>query len=919
MKKSILLFIPVFSILLLAPKKLVASESPVSFLRNEGQWPDNILYQGTNLPINIYFMKDGLSFAQSGEEEENEIGEEEYPFIVWNLKFLYRNANMQVTGDDERESKISYLYGNDTSKWVIHPAEYSVLHYRQMYRHIDMDFYGNENSLKYDYVIHQGGNVNSIRACFEGIEGLSVNEDGELEIATAYGIQVQKAPFAYQAINSIQQEVAVSYTIINDSTFGFSIDGAYDPGYDLVIDPLFQFVWCSYTRATGSSDNRNYCFGNAMDASGNVYLTGMVDGTYPTTPGAYSGPGTVEPEIFVSKFSKDGSTLIYSTYISGSSDEMGLGIAVDASGQAYIVGHAMANWTGTNTYPTTSSAFQPSMYNFGGYDAVLTVLNANGTGLVYSTYLGGSGDDEAYAVALGTAGLVYITGYTYSGGNTFPTKGTSVAAQQSAQGYRDVFVAKFNITLSGNSSLVYSIHLGGGGDDYGRSIAVNSAGNAFVTGRFQAISSPNFPTTSGAYKTTYSGGYDNMMSFVTKLSSATPVTYNYSTYLGPGSANGIAVNSSGEAYVVGTTSTFTFPTTSGVTQSVHGQDALGNANGDAFVTKLNASGSGLGYSTFLGGPNGEGGTGIAVNSAGEAYVTGVALPQFPTSQGALQSNHATGGYDLDFFVVQLNSSCSAYACGGSTYVGGNDNDYGTMMYDYASPKLSLRDHAGVNDTISVSGTSHSTNFPTTSGSYGPNKINGISDQPVFFKLTCVSTVLPVELISFSAEVHESRVKLLWKTASELNNDFFTIEKSGDGKTFVDVNQVDGAGSSSLPHDYFYWDEDPYPGTSYYRLRQTDFDGSLTWSNVVVVQVSVSNVFASAFYNSNEDAIEIVFPGNETAIAAVRLVNLSGKILKEEKFSSQDRKISVKDLPAGIYVFEISLEGKRMVLKIPVTK
>src|SRR6185503_16965447 len=147
--------------------------------------------------------------------------------------------------------------------------------------------------------------------------------------------------------------------------------------------------------------------------------------------------------------------------------------------------------------------YQPAMYNFGGYDVILTVLNATGTGLVYSTFLGGNGDDNAYAVALGTAGIVYITGYTSSSSNTFPTKATSAAAQQSAQGNNDAFVAKFNINLSGNSSLIYSIHLGGGGDDYGRSIAVNSAGNAFVTGHSQAISSPNFPTTSSVYSTTY--------------------------------------------------------------------------------------------------------------------------------------------------------------------------------------------------------------------------------------------------------------------------------------------------------------------------------------------------------------------------------------------------------------------------------
>ncbi|MBK5284648.1 MAG: T9SS type A sorting domain-containing protein, partial [Bacteroidia bacterium] len=628
--------------------------------------------------------------------------------------------------------------------------------------------------------------------------------------------------------------------------------------------------------------------------------------TYPTTPGAYSGPGTVDPEIFVSKFSNNGTTLIYSTYISGSSDEMGLGIAVDALGQAYIAGHAMANWTGGNTYPTTTSAYQPAMYSYGGYDAILSVLNATGTGLVYSTYLGGSGDDDAYSVALGTAGIVYITGSTSSSGNTFPTKGTSVAAQQSAQGYNDAFVAKFNITLNGNNSLIYSIHLGGGGDDYGRSIAVNSAGNAFVTGRFQAISSPAFPITGGAYNTAYSGGSDNMMVFVTKLSATTPVTYSYSTYIAPGSGNGITVNqTTGEAYIVGSTSTFSFPTTAGVLQSVHGQDISGNTNSDAFVTKLNAAGSALIYSTFLGGPSGDAGTGIVVNSVGQVYVAGMASVGFPTSAGALQPNHATGGFDLDFFAVQLNSIATGYGSGGSSFVGGNDNDYSSYMHSYPSPKISLRDYGGINDTVAVSGTSHSTNFPTTAGSYSPNKLNANSDQPVFFKLTCsVVNPLPVELISFTGSNQGNRNVLEWATASEINNHYFAIERSHEGSQFAEIGIVKGNGNSTQIISYSFSDDQPVNGINYYRLKQVDYDGDYKYSQIIAVtNIKVGN---RCFVYANETAGGFILSCSQLENSQAQIINIDGRILKEIKITGNvENKIDLHDLTNGFYILRIN--------------
>ncbi len=315
--------------------------------------------------------------------------------------------------------------------------------------------------------------------------------------------------------------------------------------------------------------------GIAVDASGNAYVTGLTNGIdFPSTPGAFQTTwgGTTNPsynpgDVFVSKLDAIGSTLVYSTYLGGSGDDWGYGIAVDAYGNAYVTGH-----TTSSNFPTTPGAFQTILH--GVRSAFVTKLNAAGSALVYSTYLGGGSEDQGQSIALDASGNAYVTGYTSS--SDFPT--TSGALQiVYAGGNRDgfdAFVTKLNAT---GSALAYSSYLGGTRDDEGYGIAVDAAGNAYVTG---ATWSSNFPTTQGAFQT-YGGDYD---AFVSKLNPAGSALA-YSTYLGGGNydqAYAIAVDASGEALVTGLTCSSDFPTTPGAFQSTS------NANGSCrtFVSKL---------------------------------------------------------------------------------------------------------------------------------------------------------------------------------------------------------------------------------------------------------------------------------------------------------------------------------------------
>jgi hypothetical protein len=337
-------------------------------------------------------------------------------------------------------------------------------------------------------------------------------------------------------------------------------------------------------------------------------------------------------------------------------------IAIDGAGNAYVTGSAGPGLV------TTANAFQTSYLGTApAPEAFFAEINPNLAGsasLIYSTYFGGSGSGklaEGTGIAVDSSGAAYLTGRTTD--TNFPT--TPGAFQRTNGGYEDVFVAKFNPSLSGSASLVYSTYLGGSGEDgyvsdqpyvlngpveTAPAIAVDASGNAYVAG---VTNSPNFPTTPGAFQTTYHAGSGTKKNpianpadaFVTKLN-ATGTALVYSTYLGGSGldgASGIALDSSGNAYVTGWTRSTDFPTVNPIqAQKSSGNDPYGNPNSDVFVATLNASGSALLFSTYFGGAGNDEGFGVAVDSAGNVYVTGAtASTNFPTTAGALQT--APGG------------------------------------------------------------------------------------------------------------------------------------------------------------------------------------------------------------------------------------------------------------------------------------
>jgi hypothetical protein len=443
----------------------------------------------------------------------------------------------------------------------------------------------------------------------------------------------------------------------------------------------------------------DFGYGIAVDGAGNAYVVGQTNSINFPTMNPLQPADAGSWDAFVTEINATGSALVYSTYLGGSSYDFGYGIAVDGAGNAYVTGR-----TYSTDFPTTPGAFQTVCNGGSGCtnngDAFVAKINPSGSALAYSTYLGGSGNDNGFGIAVDGSGNAYVTGSTCS--TNFPTMNPLQPNYGGPGGdyCGDAFVTEINPS---GSALVYSTYLGGSEWDFGYGIAVDRSGNVYVTG---STGSADFPTMNPLQPANHFGGECGCDAFVTEIN-PTGSALVYSTYLGGNgddNGSGIAVDGAGNAYVTGGTGSADFPTTSGAFQTVCG-GTCGVNNGDAFVTKLNPSGSALVYSTYLGGSSYDAGSGIAVDGAGNAYVVGqTSSINFPTMNPLQHKQGLT-----DAFVAKLNSTGTALFF--STYLGGKD---GKGTHAFQEGWGIAVDGSG---NAYVTGQTNSTYFPTTPGAF----------------------------------------------------------------------------------------------------------------------------------------------------------------------------------------------------------
>ena len=636
---------------------------PLSFEANQGQTDPAVRFLSRGSGYSLFLTDDAAVLALTKPAthfpKQTHLPNQQRPTSndVIRMKFLGASAKAEAKGTEPQPGSVNYLIGNDPNKWHTNLPTYGRVKYTGVYPGIDLVYYGNQSQLEYDLLVAPGADPHDVRLGFTGATKVALASSGDLTITAANGEISFHKPLVYQVKDGRSQSIDSRFTLLSKNAVGFSL-GAYDHSRALVIDPV----------------------------------------------------------------------LAYSTYFDQATPQF---IGVDAAGYAYIAGLVAS---GAN-FPLSQTPVQP-VNPADGFSATtfITKFNAAGSALVYSTFLGGGAGDTPSGIAVDKAGNVYVTGLTCS--SNFPRTANALPADL------DILCTTFdNGSPGGLASYITKLNTGGSSFGYSNvlnsiqsnAIAVDNHGSAYVTGY---LDSSNLPVTDGVVQPTYNGQDETPTAFVLKLD-PTGSTVDYATYLGGSGyidnysnppnppivenvygdmAFGIAVDSSGDAYVAGETFSADFPVTAHAYQTaLAGNPYTGPAGaGNAFVSKLDPNGASLIYSTYLGGNQNDGFDGaraIAIDKLASAYVTGVTgSSNFPTTSGAFETTNTQGEPN---FVTKLSPDGSSLAY--STY------------FNYGSFAAITVDAQG--DAF-LAGQAVTGGFPLTAGALQPTNTTP-SIEPVF--------------------------------------------------------------------------------------------------------------------------------------------------------------------------------------------
>lgn len=691
---------------------------PLSFEANSGQHDSRVkfLARGGGCTLFLTASEAIMSFsspvqntkATPGQTSSAREARPDAAAATLRMNLVGADPRAKVTGSDMLPGKVNYLLGNDPKKWRSNIPTYAKVTYDDVYPGVDLVYYGNQEQLEYDLVVAPGASPEVIKLTFAGVSKPEVADNGELVLQTSGRPLRWSKPVVYQNTGRGRTNIEGRYLLDDDGGVRIKV-GVYDEKKPLVIDPVLI-----YSTFLGGSSGEDIGNDIDVDSSGNAYVVGHTSSTDFWVENAFQsnhrGPSpswweSAPYDVFVTKLNSTGTAIIYSTFLGGTDIEYGYSIRVGSMGEAYVSGA-----TASANFPIVGKPKQPIKDIY--LDAFMTRLSSDGSSIIYSTFYGGISNDYGYALDIGPTGLVYLAGRSYldgfiavinpdpecldevrehcekqppstayddsdlvhsttlggngsdiirglavdSAGNAvvtgttdstnFPVTFNAIQGVKNSSVYLDAFVTKINANFTAN---LYSTYLGGSGQEYGLGVAVDSSGNAYVTGN---TSSADFPTSSCALQNIYRGGIED--AFVIKLSSIGSMVY--STYLGGRTnsdiARAIAVDSSGNAYVTGTTASNDFPVTQGAYQTT-----FRSGPEDGFVTKLNAQGDMILYSTYIGDSGVDHARSIALDSSNNVYITGNTVSaNFPTTATSVQPTYrgdGTFGLEGDAFVAKL--------------------------------------------------------------------------------------------------------------------------------------------------------------------------------------------------------------------------------------------------------------------------
>ena len=709
---------------------------PTGFFENQGQFPDGDVRFYRGLPSGgVAFTSDRVVMSVRdpsaggavralldmdrrghGPELEDLLSREVAGHTV-SLSFP-GSREVRPVGVGPLPGSHSFLLGNDPSGWRTGVSMFSRVVYEDLWEGVDLVYTLGERGLKYEFVVAPGVEASTVRVRVSGHQGLSI-VDGDLVTATSVGNIVDGGLSVFHR-DAPLEDLPSSFALLDGDTYAFQVTGR-DTGRTLVIDP-----WVLSTYLGGAGDDG--VMRVEVDADGDIYGSGVTDsGNFPTSNGAFQTSLSGWLNIFVTKLTSDGASLVFSTYIGGSFYEIANDMHVDASEDVYLCGD-----TYSTDYPTTAGAYQNTSFGSGmnlTVDSFVTKLDASGSRLDYSTYLATDGEDSLLGMDVDTSGRVHVTGYTTSFNMTC-SAGAFQDTKADGEWYYEAVVRVLDAT---GGRQLHATYLGGNDDDEGYDLQLNATGVVFVTG---LTYSDDFPVTGRAYQRSLKGAVTS--GFVTKLKPDL-TDLHYSTYLG-GSEDqelyALALDPNDNATVTGYTYSTDYPVTADAYDRSIGFDDM-----DVVVSQLSADGSSLVHSTFLGKSGEDEVTDIGIGPTGEYHVVGTTdSASFPTTTGAVQTK-LKGESDGFYGVLSQNMSQLIWG----TYIGGSAEDY-----------MSCVRPVGEVGTF-VSGFTYSTDLHTTAGAFqtrhGGGEVEGFLGKLTFDSLPPLAEAGPDVSIDQHETVH----------------------------------------------------------------------------------------------------------------------------------------------------------------------
>ncbi|MEO7702082.1 MAG: Ig-like domain-containing protein [Opitutus sp.] len=658
---------------------------PIAFEENAGQVDARVRFLSRGAGYQL-FLTDASSMLALRADDGRQ--------AAVRMSFAGAHLDSRAVGLEKRATATNYLVGGDPASWRSNIANFDKVRYPSIYPGIDAEYHASQGKLEYDLIVAPGADPSLVQVSFEGTQGLSLSKEGDLLLETNAGQVSQLKPVAYQVIDGVRREVEARYNVVSPQRVSFEL-GNYDRDHQLIIDPVL--VYSTYLSGTNGATG---AYALAISRCGEAYVAGWTWATtYPTTAGAFDSAGDPTSRMgFVSKLNQNGTALLYSTYVTGTTYDTNnwilqttdlFSIALDSTGHAYVTGS-----TNATDFPVTPGALTTAMPQDPA--GVLAKLNSNGSALIYSTYIA---VPTLVGVAVDPAGAAYVVG----GRNL-----RKVAPNGASLGYP-------SFTVGG---------LGGiGGNDAATAVAVDAAGNAYVTGTSHSANPGTMTTTSGAFQTTFpASSSSSTTGFVQKINPAGTALV-YSTYLGTVgtvSPSSIAIDSTGRAFIGGSSdaSPFSIPIGGGQTFDMD----ISSSSTYAFATILKANGSQLDYFSRVGGMRCPSGSpsctnaqtkanAIAVDSSGNAWITGTTGSNRIPLTKALNSTFAASGTEP--FAVKLDTSGTTMLFG--TLLNGTTVGTTAPNGNFDSNATGIKvDSIG---SAYIVGWTNKLNFPTTPGAY----------------------------------------------------------------------------------------------------------------------------------------------------------------------------------------------------------